>query len=323
MVEEVLKGSFPCGNVLTRHEKCNRKKRKEVNKMEKKKITKPFMMVFAIYILYYVLHVTEVFLLRTDQTWIGEAVFHKFLGIVIMAIIAFMHGYKAEEIGFLKGKNILNVFKGLAFGFGVFVIAYTTEIIIAKTTGSYDSLKFYVSAYAIDKNIGNRTEIIFFIICIVGNIINVLMEEGNFRGLFLRILGEKYAFTKAAIISSVLFGFWHIVSPIRNYVDGEQSLTGTIFNATFLLVASALVGLKFTMLTKMTGSIYMSMGDHFFNNTIVNLLHVVTKTGADELMTVRVSIAQSLSFVIVLICYCKWRRKNALNNEREAGFRAS
>lgn len=74
------------------------------------------------------------------------------------------------------------------------------------------------------------------------------------------------------------------------------------------------------MLTRMTGSVYMSMGDHFFNNTIVNLLHVVTKTGADEMMTVRVSIAQSLSFVIVLVCYLIWRRKNALNNEREAGF---
>lgn len=288
--------------------------------MERKKITKPFMMVLAIYVLYYILHVTEVFVIRTDQTWVGEAIIHKLLGIVIMALIAIMLGYSREEIGFLKGKNILNVFKGLAFGFGVFVIAYATEVIMAKSAGSYESMKLYVSAYAIDKNVGNRTELIFFVICIIGNIVNVLMEEGNFRGLFLRILGEKYVFTKAAIISSVLFGFWHIVSPIRNYVDGEQSLAGTIFNAAFLLVASALVGLKFTMLTRMTGSVYMSMGDHFFNNTIVNLLHVVTKTGADEMMTVRVSIAQSLSFIIVLVCYLIWRRKNALNNEREAGF---
>ena len=73
----------------------------------------------------------------------------------------------------------------------------------------------------------------------------------------------------------------------------------------------------------MSGSIYMSMGDHFFNNTIVNLLHVVTNTGADEMMTVRIFIAQSLSFVLVLICCRKWRRNNAFNTEREAGFRAS
>ena len=291
--------------------------------MKKEKITKPFTLVFAIYILYFILRVMDLFILRTDQTWVGEAIIHKLLGIVIMSIIACRLGFKPEEIGFSKGKNILNVFNGLAFGLAVYLIAYAAEIIMAKATGSFDSLRFYVSAYAIDKNSGNRTGFLFFIICIIGNVINVLMEEGNFRGLFPRILGEKYAFAKAAVITSTLFGFWHIVLPIRNYLDREQSFGGMIVQCVILLVISALIGFKFTILKKMSGSIYMSMGDHFFNNTIVNLLHVVTNTGADELMTVRIFIAQSLSFVLVLICYRKWRRNNAFNTEREAGFRAS
>lgn len=291
--------------------------------MKKEKITKPFTLVAAIYTLYFILRVMDLFILRTDQTWVGEAIIHKLLGIVIMSIIACRLGFKPEEIGFSKGKSILNVFNGLAFGLSVYGIAYAAEIIMAKAAGSFDSLRFYVSAYAIDKNSGNRTGFLFFILCIIGNVINVLMEEGNFRGLFPRILGEKYAFAKAAVITSALFGFWHIVLPLRNYVDREQSFSGMIVQCVLLLVISAAIGLKFTILTKMSGSIYMSMGDHFFNNTIVNLLHVVTNTGADELMTVRIFIAQSLSFVLVLICYRKWRRNNAFNTEREAGFRAS
>lgn len=291
--------------------------------MKKEKITKPFTLVAAIYILYFILRVMDLFILRTDQTWVGEAIIHKLLGIVIMSIIACRLGFKPEEIGFSKGKSILKVFYGLAFGFAVYGIAYAAEIIMAKAAGSFDSLRFYVSAYAIDKNSGNRTGFLFFILCIIGNVINVLMEEGNFRGLFPGILGEKYAFAKAAVITSALFGFWHIVLPLRNYVDREQSFSGMIVQCVLLFVISALIGLKFTILTKMSGSIYMSMGDHFFNNTIVNLLHVVTNTGADEMMTVRIFIAQSLSFVLVLIYYCKWRRTNAFNTEREAGFRAS
>lgn len=294
-----------------------------VNRMKKEKITKPFTLVAAIYILYFILRVMDLFILRTDQTWVGEAIIHKLLGIVIMSIIACRLGFKPEEIGFSKGKSILKVFYGLAFGFAVYGIAYAAEIIMAKAAGSFDSLRFYVSAYAIDKNSGNRTGFLFFILCIIGNVINVLMEEGNFRGLFPGILGEKYAFAKAAVITSALFGFWHIVLPLRNYVDREQSFSGMIVQCVLLLVISTLIGLKFTILTKMSGSIYMSMGDHFFNNTIVNLLHVVTNTGADEMMTVRIFIAQSLSFVLVLIYYCKWRRTNAFNTEREAGFRAS
>ena len=291
--------------------------------MKKEKITKPFTLVAALYILYFILRVMDLFILRTDQTWVGEAIIHKLLGIVIMSIIACRLGFKPEEIGFSKGKSILKVFYGLAFGFAVYGIAYAAEIIMAKAAGSFDSLRFYVSAYAIDKNSGNRTGFLFFILCIIGNVINVLMEEGNFRGLFPGILGEKYTFAKAAVITSALFGSWHIVLPVRNYVDREQSFSGMIVQCVLLLVISTLIGLKFTILTKMSGSIYMSMGDHFFNNTIVNLLHVVTNTGADEMMTVRIFIAQSLSFVLVLIYYCKWRRTNAFNTERAAGFRAS
>ncbi len=288
--------------------------------MNKKDIKKPFAIVIILYLICFALHITEYFLLRTDETLIGEAVIHKILGIVILIIASKKLGFSKNEIGFKKGKHLLCILKGLGFGAVVFIIAYAAEIIIAVSQGSFKALQLYVSAYAIDKNIGNRTELIFFVICIIGNIINVIMEEGNFRGLFVKILETKHGFTFAVLISSVLFGFWHVIGPVRNYTDGNQSFNGMIINALFLLVASALVGLKFTMLTKMSGNLYFSMGDHFFNNTIVNLLHVVTETGADELLTVRVSIAQTISFAIVLICYCIWRKKHALDNERKPEY---
>lgn len=76
-----------------------------------------------------------------------------------------------------------------------------------------------------------------------------------------------------------------------------------------LIVTSGLVGFKFVMMTRMTGSLYMAMGDHFINNTIVNILHVVSNTDADELQFIRIAIAQTLSFIVVLICYLKKYRK--------------
>lgn len=60
---------------------------------------------------------------------------------------------------------------------------------------------------------------------------------------------------------------------------------------------------KFALIGKMTGNLYMAMGDHFVNNTIVNILHVISTEEADHLMTVRITIAQSVSFVIVLVWY--------------------
>ena len=47
----------------------------------------------------------------------------------------------------------------------------------------------------------------------------------------------------------------------------------------------------------------------FNNNTIVNLLHVVTNSGVDELMIARLAIAQSISCTIVIVYYLIWVRR--------------
>lgn len=140
----------------------------------------------------------------------------------------------------------------------------------------------------------------------------MVMEEGVFRGLFQQILEKKYSFIAASIIASLLFGVWHIMGPIRNYYDGTMSFGGFIANMIMLVTTSALVGFKFAMMTKLTGNLYMAMGHHFINNAIVNMLHVVSNTGADELMVVRISIAQSVSFIIVLVWYVVAKRQKAL-----------
>lgn len=265
--------------------------------------------VLAIYFICYGFRVFEYFILRTDKTWVGEAVVHKLTGIVILfAAVGFLRETLAD-IGIARKGRLRNIGKGLFFGIGVFIIAYAVEIMMAIAGGTFVSLQVYVSTYAVDQNLGHRTEWLFYIICIVGNMVNVFMEEGIFRGLFQKILEKKYSFMCSALIASILFGLWHIVGPIRNYFDGVSGVEGMIANAIMLTVTSALVGFKFALLTKMTGSLYMAMGDHFVNNTIVNILHVVSETGIDEMMFVRISIAQSVSFLLVLICYIRREHK--------------
>ena len=71
-----------------------------------------------------------------------------------------------------------------------------------------------------------------------------------------------------------------------------------------------MMGIKWGLMYRMTGSLYSGMADHFFNNCIAtNLLHVVTDTGIDEMMIVRVMIAQLLSFVIVICLWMKRKKK--------------
>lgn len=259
--------------------------------------------VLLIYAVCFLFRVFDYFVLRTDQSFLGEAFVHKLIGIALLYVCAAFFKYKRNEIGYAKDNAAANTLKGLGFGLATFAIAYAVEILIVAVQGRFESLDLYVSAYAVDGNIGNQTAFVFFAICMIGNIINVVMEEGVFRGLFQKLLENKFSFLPAAVIASVLFGFWHIMAPVRSFYDGTMSTGGFIANTIMLVVTSTLVGFKFAMMTKLTGSLYMAMGDHFVNNTIVNMLHVVTDTGADELMVVRISIAQSVSFIAVLIWY--------------------
>ena len=270
---------------------------------------KALSVVLIIYLICFMFRILEYFILRTDRTFWGEAFIHKLIGIAVLFVVIKLFDFTFKEIGFAKGKTILCISKGLAFGLVIFVLAYLAEILVLALHGNFKTLALYVSAYSVDGNIGHQTALIFFAFCIIGNIINVVMEEGMFRGLFPKLLEHNYTFIISALIASVLFGIWHIMAPLRDYYDGTMSMSGFIANSIMLVITSALVGFKFAMITKLTGNLYMAMGDHFVNNTIVNILHVISITGTDELMILRISIAQSVSFIIVLIWYFVARHK--------------
>lgn len=266
-------------------------------------------MIGIIYVICYIARIIEYFFIRTDKTIIGEAFIHKIFGIVVLIIALSILHMTLGEIGFKQKRVMKMLLYGLGFGLVMYVLGYGTEIAIAMASGNFVSLDFYVSSYAVDTNVATGTGIGLLIICIIGNILNVLMEEGVFRGLFLHHLEKRMKFAPAAIISSTLFGFWHVVGPIRNYMDGVSSLNSTVANIIMLVVTSGLVGLMFCMMKEITNSLYFGMAAHFVNNTIVNLLHVTTKTGVDEMMFVRITITQTISFCIILAVML-WKRKN-------------
>lgn len=268
------------------------------------KLKNPLLSVFAVYAICFFFRFIEYFFIQSDRTFWGEAFIHKLAGIAVLCGTIRVFPLRAREIGFINRDMTKRALQGLAFGLSVFAVAYGAEFALVAMQSGRPSLQLYVSSYAVDGNIGNQTGLMFFAICILGNIINVVMEEGVFRGLFQKLLEQKYKFIVSAITSSALFGVWHVIAPVRQFTEGG-SLGGMIANIAMLVITSALVGFQFALMTKMTGSLYMAMGAHFVNNAIVNMLHMVSDTGADELMFVRISIAQMLSFVVVLSVYIR------------------
>lgn len=267
--------------------------------------TKIIFTIFAVYLVCLLFRCLEYFLIRTDQTFFGEAFIHKLLGIAVCFLILFFFHIKPIDAGFRCRRAPKFTLYGAILGISAYVLAYGVELIILTATRKSPSLQFYVTSYSVDGNIGNQTGFAFFILCIVGNIINVVMEEGVFRGLFLKLAEKKYNFLIAVIISSVLFGLWHLIAPIRSFIDGERSVGGMVIMMLMLFFATGITGAKFCLLTKISGSLWLPMADHFINNTIINILHINSTSGIDELQTVRVAIAQTISFIIVSTIFIK------------------
>lgn len=261
--------------------------------------------ILTVYLVCFAFRVIEYMFIRTDQSILGEAFIHKLIGTAVLFVVLKLLAIRPSEAGFASVNIAKNILYGLLLGTLVYFIAYGIEFLIAYLNGNAPSLQLYITSYSVDGNLGNRTGLLFFAICIIGNIINVVMEEGVFRGLFLKLAEKKYSFLTAVVISSALFGFWHVMAPLRSFLDGERSLPGTLMMMLMMIITTGITGAKFCLLTKISGSLWLPMVDHCLNNTIINMLHISTLTGVDELQTVRITIAQTVSFVIVLLIFIK------------------
>lgn len=138
---------------------------------------------------------------------------------------------------------------------------------------------------------------------------------------------DSIGFTKTKIVQNVLkglvlgvscFSIAYLVECVLLYcMNGNVqlsvytsgfSLNGEAVKQTGIgyIILSGVMSIKWSVLYKMTGSLWMGIGDHLFNNIVVtNLLHVISNNEADNLQIIRILIGQLISFVLVMSFYKK------------------
>ena len=239
---------------------------------------------------------------------------HKAAGIIILALALKRVNLTWSDIGFQRNCFVSNILKGLLLGSVCFAISYWLELTILALQGNPANLEIYISSFSLTGSGIKNTDFVFFLLCVVFNVINVWMEEGIFRGLFIKILSETKSFMQSNFIAAFLFGIWHIVMPVRSCMDGEMSFTAMVLMSIGYIILAGIMGIKWGLLYHMTGNIWTGIGDHLLNNTVAtNMMHVISLNGADELQIVRIMAAQIISFTFVLAIYVYKSRKKRVN----------
>lgn len=283
--------------------------------MKQEKSYSPSGIILFTFLLCFVIRFIDAIIIRLDQTIVNENFIHKVLGIVILAVALRLARLSWKDIGFDVKKLYIPALLGLGLGVARFAVGYGIEFVILSAQGKNPTLDFSLRSFSVD---GATIELPVYCIfvTIVFNIINAIMEDGIFRGLFITLYKRKYRFAIANTLAALLFGVWHIVMPIRSWFDGNMTFPGMIFYSVGYTLLSASIALMWGLLFEMTGVVWIGMADHFFNNTIINLLHVTTDTGIDELQIVRALIAQLLALVLVTVLYFRKRRQSACKKDK-------
>ena len=274
---------------------------------------KPILNCFIIFTICLIARIIEYFVIRTDESILSENFLHKVFGIILLWTILYYAKLKWRDIGFNTKDVFSGIGKGLLFGFICCVFAYAIEGLILYNMNHSCKLSLYATGFSLNNDMNQQTGIVFIFLCILFNIINVWMEEGIFRGLFTKIL-EDISYNTSLFLIAFLFGIWHLVMPFRDFIEGKSSISNLLVMGIGYVILAGMMSIKWSLLYRMTGSLWIGLGDHLFNNVISNLLHVVSNSEVDNMQIVRILIWQILSFVIVLIIYKKWKREKLISN---------
>ncbi len=268
------------------------------------RISKAVNKILAVFLTVLAVQTIEALFLRLDETVLAENFGNKVFGIIVIFCVLLLHNLKWADIGFSKTGFLKNTLFGGALAFGTFAISYAAEMLFLVVQGHTVHIDVFTTSFSLVGEVQINRGIGFILLCVFFNIINVVMEEGLFRGLFTKIARDEKSARYALVLQSVLFGVWHIVTPLKELVDGNLRFSEFVLLSVGYLILAGLMGIKWGLLYRMTGSLYAGMADHFFNNCIAsNLVHICTETGIDEMMIMRIALAQIVSFVIVIVRY--------------------
>ncbi|MGI6244813.1 MAG: CPBP family intramembrane glutamic endopeptidase [Pseudochelatococcus sp.] len=263
--------------------------------------------VWGLFLLCVIFRLLDVFVFRSDE-WFGEQVLTKALGLAAILAYLWFAGRSASAIGVRAGGWDRAVLMGVAVAGAALVAGYTAEVITLFVSGQAPSLRIGFQGHSLLPDTAMQGGLTFGLGLLAGNLLNSAMEESLFRGLMISHFLLRMSFARANLLQAVLFGLWHVIWPLRGWMDGEMSAPVALGIAATYVISAGVAGYAWGLLFLATRSLWSAFTAHTVHNSVLNALHVDTGLGEAPLLGVRVSVA--VIVLLALSALTLWRRRS-------------
>lgn len=234
----------------------------------------------------------------------------KILGLLIILGYMYFARLKLHNVGLTsRVRPLLSGLRGaLLFNLAI-IPAYIIEYIYYLIKGQHVIIRVFAYTESFSK-VGAIHFIANILLLVAINAVSAVMLEVLFRGILMKMGKAKFGFWQTATIVSIFYSLWYLIVPLSKVTAG-YSPKGVLTLCIFYLIFEFFMSIKWCMCARATGSIWLSLFDHFFFTTLVGLVRIVNTTPGlsnyiDVLRNYRLIVIQVISFAI---CYAYYKRK--------------
>lgn len=237
-------------------------------------LKRPVLVMLVLFFLACVLKILDSLIFRLDEL-VGEAIFTKLLGFLLVVAYVWACGRSLRDIGFhtrFLGKALL--ISAVSF-ISLYLVAHIVQITSLRVSG--EDATFVLSA--VDPKTGMSGGLLFGLWLLLANLVNSAMEEGLFRGTMVRHFRIRYTAWGAILLQTGLFMIWHLSWPARLLLDGEVGMNQVALETISLLISTGIAGIVYGYLYHKTDNLWSPFLAHTINNGIFNILFIRTAVG--------------------------------------------
>ncbi len=239
----------------------------------------------------------------------------KVLGTLIILGYMYTARLKPHNIGLSTNPRAIKsgIRNALIFNLAI-IPAYALEYIGLKFFLKKDVI---IRAFAYDSPLSEVGPFYFtanLLLLLAVTALSSVMLEVLFRGILIKMGKGKFGFWQTAVIVSLFYSFWYLVVPLSKLVRGYTP-ADVLMQCLFYIIFEFIVSLKWCMCSRATGSIWLSVFDHFIFNSALNFVHIINSTSGkvDVDLQTRLIIIQAVSFALCFSYYkMKMRKKERL-----------